>query len=128
MHYGQARILVLLVLASAALATGAALTQQRVVPIDQSKPRALKSITFNTQAYAVGPGKIDKRAHQIVAGEDMHIVALEHFTGVGKGSWSDNGHILSTNSDNPWAKWEGAGTGMVSGKLKEGRRMVATGT
>jgi len=42
----------------------------------------------------------------------MHIVALEHFVGVAKGSLSDNGHILSTSSDNPWVKWEKAGTGM----------------
>jgi hypothetical protein len=74
--------------------------------------RALKSITFNTQAYAVERGQIDKRSLEITALQDMHVVALEHFIGVGKGTWSDNGHILSTSPDNPWVKWEQAGTGM----------------
>lgn len=76
--------------------------------------RALKTITFNTHAYGVEPAKIDKRSIEIVAEEDMHLVALEHFIGVGKGSFSDNGHILSTRPDNPWVKWEKAGTGMES--------------
>ena len=43
--------------------------------------RALKSVTLNTAAYAVGPAKIDKRSVRITADDDMHIVALEHFTG-----------------------------------------------
>jgi hypothetical protein len=82
--------------------------------LDRAVPgeRALKAITLNTQAYGVGPAKNDKRSMTIVAEEDMHIVALEHFTGVGKGQWSDNGHILSTSPDNPWVRWEKAATGM----------------
>ena len=48
----------------------------------------------------------------ITADEDMHIVGIEHFTGVQGGAWSDNGHILSLRSDNPWTRWEKAGTGM----------------
>jgi len=74
--------------------------------------RALKVITLNTGAYEVGAAKVDKRSIPLVAEEDMHIVALEHFNGVGKGSLSDNGHMLSTSPDNPWVKWEAAGTGM----------------
>jgi hypothetical protein len=73
---------------------------------------ALKVITLNTGAYKVEPAKVDKRSIPLAADEDMHIVALEHFTGVGKGQFSDNGHMLSTSSENPWVKWEAAGTGM----------------
>jgi hypothetical protein len=106
-------IVVFLVVAIALVAMAALATQGTVAP-DQASPgeRALKSITFNTQAYAVGPAKIDKRSISIVAEEDMHVVSLEHFIGVGKGSLSDNGHILSTKPENPWVAWEQAGTGM----------------
>ena len=104
---------VLLILVVALLAIGA-LATQGPAPADPPvlHERALKAITFNTQAYGVDPAKTDKRSMQITAEEDMHIVALEHFIGVGKGSLSDNGHILSTAADNPWVKWEEAGTGM----------------
>jgi hypothetical protein len=81
--------------------------EQRATP-----ERALRSVTFNTHAYGVEPAAIDKRSAEIVAQQDMHIVALEHFIGVGKGSLSDNGHILSTKPGNPWVEWEQAGTGM----------------
>jgi len=92
--------------------TSAAATQ-RSAPGDQTAghERALRSVTFNTHAYAVEPAAIDKRSIEIAAEEDVHIVAPEHFTGVGKGSPSDNGHILSTKPENPWVKREQAGTG-----------------
>jgi len=96
------------VVATAMIATHGQPVADRAVPGEH----ALKAVTLNTQAYLVGPAKADKRSMTITAEEDMHIVALEHFTGVGKGSWSDNGHILSTAPDNPWVKWEKAGTGM----------------
>ncbi|MFW6164081.1 MAG: hypothetical protein ACODAJ_15040 [Planctomycetota bacterium] len=75
-------------------------------------PRELKSITLNTGAYPVEPKQIDRRSELVVAEEAMHIVAFEHFNGVQRGGWSDNGHILSLRPDNPWVKWEKAGTGM----------------
>ncbi|MFH1923480.1 MAG: hypothetical protein ABIP48_26770 [Planctomycetota bacterium] len=104
---------VLLTLAIALLAIGALATQNRApAPRGPSVGRALKSVTFNTHAYGVAPGTIDKRSIQITAEEEMHIVALEHFIGVGKGALSDNGHILSTKPENPWVQWEQAGTGM----------------
>ena len=99
---------VAVLLAVGAMATQGPTSRDPAAPHD----RALKSITFNTQAYGVDPAQIDKRSMEITADEDMHIVALEHFIGVGKGSLSDNGHILSTKPDNPWVKWEQAGTGM----------------
>jgi hypothetical protein len=74
--------------------------------------RTLKTITLNTGAYPVAKGQAEKRSVSIAADEDMHIVALEHFTGVGMGTRSDNGHILSTSPENPWVKWESDGTGM----------------
>ena len=74
--------------------------------------RELKSITLNTGAYLVQTGAIDRRSESIVADETMHIVAIEHFTGVQGGGWSDNGHILSLRPENPWEKWANAGTGM----------------
>lgn len=73
---------------------------------------ALKSVTINTQAYVVPGGGTDKRSLHITADEPMRIVAMKHFTGVQRGGWSDNGHILSGSPDNPWVRWEGAGTGM----------------
>jgi hypothetical protein len=96
------------------VAAVAAIAGQNPRSMEDNKPgeRALKTITLNTCAYEVGPGKKDKRSISITAEEDMHIVALEHFTGVGKGSLSDNGHILSICPENPWVKWEKAGTGM----------------
>ena len=72
----------------------------------------LRSITLNTGAYTVEPKQIDRRSESIVAAETMHIVAFEHFNGVQRGGWSDNGHILSLSPENPWVKWEKAGTGM----------------
>jgi hypothetical protein len=74
--------------------------------------RDLKAITINTNAYPVDPAKIDRRSVSLVAAEDMHIVAMEHFNGVQKGGWSDNGHLLSIHPENPWSKWQNAGTGM----------------
>ena len=68
--------------------------------------RELKTITINTSGYSVPVKKVDKRSVYITADEDMHIVAIEHFIGVGKGQFSDNGHMLSKSSDNPWVKWE----------------------
>lgn len=82
-------------------------TQTRILP-----QHALKAITINTNAYPVAPGTVDRRSVKLVAPEDMHIVAIEHFNGVQKGGWSDNGHLLSLNPDNPWVKWQDAGTGM----------------
>ena len=81
-------------------------------PIAAVGGHQLKSITLNTGAYLVQPGKIDRRSESIVAGRDMHIVAIEHFTGVQGGAFSDNGHILSLDVANPWEKWADAGTGM----------------
>ena len=105
--------LILLTVAGALLAMGAAETRRRPrTDSDVPRERSLRSITFNTHAYGVEGAKIDKRSEKITAEEDMHIVALEHFIGVGKGSWSDNGHVLSASSDNPWVQWEAAGTGM----------------
>jgi hypothetical protein len=74
--------------------------------------RALKSITMNTAAYVVGPGGIDRRSVSLIAPEEMRIAAIEHFNGVQKGAWSDNGHILSLRPENPWVQWQAAGTGM----------------
>jgi hypothetical protein len=102
----------LFLIVTAAFAIGVSLAKPDAAASDQTRERALKAVTFNTQAYGVGPAKIDRRSIEITAQEDMHIVALEHFIGVGKGSVSDNGHVLSTSPDNPWAKWQEAGTGM----------------
>jgi len=114
-HARTMSVVVLMTVVVALLAMGALAIQgpapdNRAVP--QGRARALKAITLNTHAYGVEPGKIDKRSIKITAQEDVHIVALEHFIGVGKGALSDNGHILSTNPDNPWVKWQEAGTGM----------------
>ncbi len=71
----------------------------------------LKVITLNTGAYPVEG--VDCRSESIVAEEDMHIVSVSHFIGVGAGTIpSDNGHILSTLPDNPWQKWADRATGM----------------
>lgn len=97
--------------AVAAMTTrGMSTTAKEVSP--PAYQHALKSVTLNTRAYSVDPGKIDRRSIELVAPQDMHLVALEHFIGVGKGALSDNGHILSTSPENPWVKWESAGTGM----------------
>jgi len=114
MPHARTTSVVAVLTAVLALVAMGALAVQSAAPDDRGRPqeRALKSITFNTHAYPVQPGTIDKRSIQIVAEEEMHIVALEHFIGVGKGSLSDNGHILSTKPDNPWVRWEQAGTGM----------------
>ncbi|HIE51239.1 MAG TPA: twin-arginine translocation signal domain-containing protein [Armatimonadetes bacterium] len=69
--------------------------------------RELQAITLNTGPYEVQAHSVDQRSENIVAEEDMHIVAIEHFIGVGGGGLSDNGHILSQNPDNPWTKWPG---------------------
>ncbi len=85
-------------------------------PASPAAPRehSLKCVTFNTGGYGVARRKlgIDKRSISITADEDMHIVALTHFIGVNGGSFGDNGHIFSTSPDNPWVKWEDAGTAM----------------
>lgn len=73
---------------------------------------ALQVVTLNTGAYTVAPKAVDLRSESILADEDMHIVAIEHFIGVAGGAWSDNGHLLSLEAANPWEKWAGAGTGM----------------
>ncbi len=76
-----------------------------------AREHALKVITMNTGAYTVTG--TDKRSEKIIAAEDMHIVSVSHFIGVQSGIIpSDNGHMLSTKPDNPWVKWEKAGTGM----------------
>lgn len=74
--------------------------------------RALKSVTINTQAYTVAGKGVDLRSVGIAARQDMHIVGIEHFTGVQGGAWSDNGHMLSLREENPWSKWGKASTGM----------------
>ena len=73
--------------------------------------RELRSMTINS-LIDVPPRGTERWSENLVAGEDMHIVSLEHFIGVGKGGWSDNGHILSKNPDNPWIRWEDKPTGM----------------
>jgi hypothetical protein len=98
-----------LVVAGGAIVIAAgAYTQGRVELVS----RPLKSITLNTGAYGVAKGQIDRRSVSISAQEDMHIVAIEHFVGVGLGTHSDNGHMLSLSSENAWTKWESGGTGM----------------
>lgn len=74
--------------------------------------RSLHSVTLNTRAYWVAAKAVDMRSEKITATREMHIVALEHFIGIQKGRWSDNGHILSLKDQNPWEKWREAGTGM----------------
>ena len=81
-------------------------------PAGSSVDKPLQSVTINTQAYAVKPGGVDRRSADITAERDMHIVGIEHFTGVQGGAWSDNGHILSLSDANPWTKFADAGTGM----------------
>jgi len=106
---------VLFILTIACVFVAAAIVATHAQPVaDRAVPgeRALKVITLNTGAYRVEPAKVDKRSIPLAAEEDMHIVALEHFTGVGKGQFSDNGHMLSTSPENAWVKWEAAGTGM----------------
>ena len=79
----------------------------------RQKEKELKSITLNTLAYGVAAKTNDRRSESIVADEEMHIVAIEHFIGVSAGGFvTDNGHILSESSDNPWVKWKEKGTGM----------------
>ena len=73
--------------------------------------RELRSMTINS-LIDVPPRGTERWSENLVAGEDMHIVSLEHFIGVGKGGWSDNGHILSKNPDNPWIRWGDKPTGM----------------
>ncbi len=76
-----------------------------------TREHALRVVTINTGAYPVEG--TDRRSEKIVATEDMHIVSLSHFIGVQSGIIpSDNGHVLSTNAENPWTKWQKAGTGM----------------
>jgi hypothetical protein len=84
-------------------------------PVDGGRPmaesHALQSITLNTGAYAVTG--LDRRSVSIVAPVDMHIVSISHFTGVQSGTVpSDNGHLLSLLTDNPWEKWANDQTGM----------------
>jgi hypothetical protein len=80
--------------------------------VSLQRERALEAITINTGAYSVEPGGIDRRSVSLVAPKDMHIAAIEHFNGVQKGGWSDNGHMLSLRPENPWTRWQSAGTGM----------------
>ncbi|MGQ9629318.1 MAG: hypothetical protein ACUVXI_03255 [bacterium] len=79
---------------------------------DKEEGNELKVITLNTLPYSIAPKECDRRSESVIADEDMHIVALEHFIGVGKGSWSDNGHILSKSPENPWVKWGETAVGM----------------
>ena len=73
--------------------------------------KELKSVTMNCMFD--GPkGVPTKVSESLVAEEDMHIVAIEHFNGVLGGDFSDNGHLLSKNPDNPWLKWEAQATKM----------------
>ena len=81
-------------------------------PIRVRGEHALRSVTINTGAYTVAPKTIDRRTAALLATEEMHIVAIEHFNGVQRGAWSDNGHMLSLSPENPWVKWADAGTGM----------------
>ncbi|MBN1420175.1 MAG: hypothetical protein JXP34_15455 [Planctomycetes bacterium] len=96
---------------AAVLAAGCTTTMTKTYRMEIAE-HPLKSITINTQAYTVAPGGTDRRTANVVAPEEMHIVAIEHFNGVQKGAWSDNGHILSLSNENPWVKWQDAGTGM----------------
>jgi hypothetical protein len=72
---------------------------------------ALRSITINS-LLEVPPRETERWSEKLDVGEDMHIVSLEHFIGVGKGGWSDNGHILSKSPINPWIRWKVKPTGM----------------
>jgi len=115
MRKSAAVVVVLMVLVSTMAVLGSAVLAQqrerlRAAPVPEG--HALKTVTLNTGPYSVGPGS-DRRSESIVADEDMHIVALSHFTGVQSGSFpSDNGHVLSTLPDNPWEKWADSTTGM----------------
>jgi hypothetical protein len=94
----------------ATMVCGLAASQEK--PKRAPQEHALRTITLNTGAFLVQPGN-DKRSEKIVAKQDMHIVAISHFTGVQSGAFpSDNGHVLSTSPDNPWVKWENLATGM----------------
>ncbi len=73
--------------------------------------RTLRSITMNSLLEVTQKGT-KRWSEELEAGEDMHVVALEHFIGVGKGGWSDNGHILSKSARNPWIEWNRNPTGM----------------
>ena len=106
-------LMIAVVLLAAALAYVSVTAQQRSRPTKTVPVRehALKTITLNTGAYGVGG--IDRRSESIVAPEDMHIVAISHFTGVQTGGFpTDNGHVLSLLEENPWEKWKDAATGM----------------
>ena len=76
--------------------------------MDQKK---LGSITINS-LLEIAPGENKRWSERLDPGENLHIVALEHFIGVGKGGWSDNGHILSKSGVNPWVEWVENPTGM----------------
>jgi len=94
------------------LLCGLAAAQEKPKRAKPPAEHAVKTITLNTSAFLVQPGA-DKRSEKIVAKEDMHIVAISHFTGVQSGAFpSDNGHVLSTSPENPWVKWESLATGM----------------
>ncbi len=71
----------------------------------------LRSITINSLVDVPG-GKTKRWSEKLRPQDQMHIVALEHFIGVEKGGWSDNGHILSRNPVNPWNEWKDRATGM----------------
>lgn len=55
--------------------------EQLRAEVNASALKALKSVTINTQAYFVPAYSVDKRSESIVASQDMHIVAIEHFIG-----------------------------------------------
>jgi hypothetical protein len=74
--------------------------------------RSLQAVTLNTCAYWVAGKAVDTRSERIAATRDMHLVAFEHFTGIQKGRWSDNGHLLSLQEASPWERWREGGTGM----------------
>jgi len=100
---------IFLVLGAVVVAAGA-LSQRSSRPAEPAgwEGRALKSVTLNTGKYMVSKGVNDRRSVKITAEEDIHIVALEHFVGVSRGAFSDNGHILSTKPENVWLMERGA--------------------
>ncbi|MGQ9589415.1 MAG: hypothetical protein ACUVYA_03875 [Planctomycetota bacterium] len=95
---------------AAALVSGCTIHTQNILVNFPERP--IQSITMNTQAYTVEPRAVDRRSIELEAPEDLHIVAIEHFIGVQAGGYSDNGHLLSLDPENPWTKWSEAGTGM----------------
>jgi hypothetical protein len=81
------------------------------VLVDIMERKELRSVTINS-LIEILPRGTERWSEELDQGETMHIVALEHFIGVGKGGWSDNGHMLSKNPVNPWIEWKEKPTGM----------------